>query len=774
MADFLPYPGSQPAAAQGQGQGATPQISGPQFAGPQHGAPPPIVATTAGDVFDLKSLFALLMRRKYLVAAVVLGFVSFVALIVEQIEPQYRGETEIIVDNTGGGAIAGLGGLLETFGADRGSIQTEASIIKSRELSEQVVAGLGLVDDPSFNPALKEDKGHPIKAAIDIARTLLFGPPAETPIEANPQALSRQEIVNRAVEEYLEQLSVITRTDSNVLVVRFDSPDPERAALVANTTVATYIADRREAAEAAQAKASLFLDRTLNELRGQVEQAEGEIERFRQENDVLSIGGVSVLKEQIVQLTSQAIRAAADRNQAEGRLLQAERLLRVNSGETANNLFQSGLINELKFQESNILRRIADLTTRFREQHPTVQAAGQELEEVRRSIRDEVRKIVIALENEVQIAIGREAEIRDEISAVERDIRAQGAAELKLRTLEAGAQSAQSLFEKALERLNLIGIQDDVTASEDIRVISLAVVPEDPFAPRKEIILSAALLVGGAAGVLLAVLLEIMRTGFRSVGQVEQVLNLPVLSVVPEIDRDPLEVLANYDPLFDPLGSAYSESVRKLRTTLSLIDAQGPPRSIMLTSALSGEGKSTISLSLAFVAARIGQRVLIIDCDLRNPTIHKRVGRYEGPGLIDYLIDAAPIEEVIELDLEGGYYFISAGTRSTMAADLILSQKLPELIEEAMEEFDLVILDSPPVAPVSDSLFLSRLVDRVIYVVRSEKTPRDIASDGLQDLREAGGRIAGVVVSQAEWKDLAYGPYYEDTTAVTMARNHAA
>ena len=127
---------------------------------------------------------------------------------------------------------------------------------------------------------------------------------------------------------------------------------------------------------------------------------------------------------------------------------------------------------------------------------------------------------------------------------------------------------------------------------------------------------------GAAIGVLLSVLMEILRSGFYSVAQVEQVLNLPVLSVVPLIDRDPMEALDHYNPINNPLAAAYAESVRKLRTTMALIDPAGAPRSVMLTSALSGEGKSTLSLSLAFVASRIGQRVLLIDCDLRNPTVH--------------------------------------------------------------------------------------------------------------------------------------------------------
>ena len=134
----------------------------------------------------------------------------------------------------------------------------------------------------------------------------------------------------------------------------------------------------------------------------------------------------------------------------------------------------------------------------------------------------------------------------------------------------------------------------------------------------------------------------------------------------------------------------------------------------------------------------------------------------------------ASMEDIVEFDLSGGHYFVAAGAKAAMAADLILSERLGHLIEDAQQEFDLVILDSPPVAPVSDALFLSRLVERVIYVVRSEKTKREVASESLRDLREAGGGVAGIVLSQADWTDVAYGPYYEETVPMPRLRHRSA
>jgi len=757
MVQFLPQPQTP--------QQTFPGPNAPSFHAVNAPAPPP-----SNDVFDLKSLLAILLRRKLLVLTVIVVFVGLVAVILEQIEPVYRGEAEVIVS---GGQQRAIDSLIDDFGLDRGSIQTEASIIRSRELSEKVVQELGLVDDPTFNTALRREQPHPLATAFGLLRAMIgLGDSVPAPEPRRP--LSESERLNGAVEAFQDELNVITRTNSNVLIVRFSDSDPERAALVANTVVDTYVADRRASDLAAAERASAFLDRTLSELRNDVVAAEEEVERFREDSALLASGGLGVLRERLVQLSNQAVRASSDRALAEARLIQAEQLLTASpEGDAAAGL-QSGLINELKFQESNILRRIADLKTRFRDQHPSVQAANDELREVRKSIRDEVRKLVIGLENDLEVARQREADIANELDALERRVANQNAAEIRLQSLQEAAVSARDLYEKALERLNLVQIRDDVSAEQDIRIISNAVVPEEPFAPKKGIILVAALVVGAALGVMLSVLMEILRKGFYTVSQAEQVLNLPVLSVVPEIDDDPMEALAHYDPMIHPLAAAFAESVRKLRTTIALIDPAGPPRSIMLTSALSGEGKSTLSLSLAYVAARIGQRVLLIDCDLRNPTIHKRVGRYEGPGLVEYLLGEAGLEDIVEFDLSSGHYFIAAGGKSAMAADLILSDRLGELMEEAGREFDLVILDSPPVAPVSDSLFLARLVDRVVYVVRSEKTAREVAADGLQDLREAGGMVTGVVLSQADWNDVAYGPYYDEAPSMPALRRRPA
>ena len=341
------------------------------------------------------------------------------------------------------------------------------------------------MDDPSIKPALQRDQPSVVKTTLSLINAL-FGERTETvPAEEPPATLSEDDKLNRAVEELLDNMMVITRTNSNVIVVRYADSDPERAALVANTAVETYIADRQASDDAAAERANEFLERTLNELRAGVEQAEQEIVAFREDSGLLGLGGLSVIREKVVQLANQAIRARADRALAEARMIQAERLLLSAPEDDASQGLQSGLVNELKFQETNILRRIADLKTRFREQHPSVIAARDELQEIQRAIRDEVRKIVIGYENELQVARQREREVDAELGDLEQQIARQNAAEVQLESLKEAAVSARDLYEKALERLNIVQLRDDVTTDQDIRVISNAVVPEEPFAPRK-------------------------------------------------------------------------------------------------------------------------------------------------------------------------------------------------------------------------------------------------------------------------------------------------
>ncbi len=281
----------------------------------------------------------------------------------------------------------------------------------------------------------------------------------------------------------------------------------------------------------------------------------------------------------------------------------------------------------------------------------------------------------------------------------------------------------------------------------------------------------AALLVSLVVGVALALILEFLDSGFRSVTQIENATGLTVLGATPRLARRDRR-RPPHEVAIDRPGSSYSEAVRSIRTALMLSDPDNPPRTVLVTSAVSGEGKSALSLSLAALAARSGQRCIVVDADMRHPTIHSMLGQKNEAGLSEHLAGHAELEDVIEIEPRSGVHFISAGGRAGQPADLIGAPQMRQLLQTLARLYDLVILDTPPLLAVSDSLLLARHVDHALYVVRWEKTRRETAVAGIRQLIDAGAPNAAMVLAQVDvTKQARYG--YRDSSYYYSYDHHS-
>jgi capsular exopolysaccharide synthesis family protein len=243
--------------------------------------------------------------------------------------------------------------------------------------------------------------------------------------------------------------------------------------------------------------------------------------------------------------------------------------------------------------------------------------------------------------------------------------------------------------------------------------------------------------------------LDFLDSGFRTVRQIEELTGMPAVGTIPKIakaDRalEPHQIAARKP------NSIFSEAVRSVRVSLMLSGVDRAPKTILVTSSVSGEGKTSLSLSLTSLAAHIGQRAIILDCDFRRASVHTTLGASNEIGLSNYLSGQAELNDVIEVDEDTGLYYISAGGRVPHPTDLLGSQKMHKLLERLEEAFDLVILDSPPLLAVADALVLARRVDRVLFVVRWEMTRHDFVAAAVKQIVETGANIGGLVLSQVD------------------------
>ena len=737
----------------------------------------------AQEVLDLRHLLGALRRHKILIAGTMFAITSLAVLFVNQITPLYKAEAQLVIEASRQNVVD-IEAVIQGLNPDWMTNETEAAVIGSRELAIKAVERLNLANSPLFN----SDLGPPPKKGLvaslvgsvkallpewvfDPAR-LFGGGRAEEAEEAPAVELSPEEsralALHQATDAYLGGLSVVPEESSRVITVQYNSPDPQMAALAANTTAEIYILDQLSTRGEATLQATEWLSERVNEMRDRVVDSETRLEEFRRESGIVEVGGATIYQRQRAALNEELILARTQRAEAKARYGQINDLLEAGEGiDTVAAVLGSPLIQNLRGQEATVVRKIAVLRTQYREGHPQMQLTLTELADLREKIAIEVGRIVDNLGNELEIAQVREVNLEREVRRLDNLLGEQNQAEVTLRGLESEVRANKQLYETLLTRFKETSVQhDEMLQQADARIISRATVPGGPYYPRKRLMIMAALVVSLVIGVALALISELLDFGFRNLSQIETYTGLPTMGVVPMISGLKAQGKLPHEIAVERPNSAYGEAIRTLRTGLLLSRADQPPRSVIVTSSVPGEGKTATALALACTAAKASQKVIIIDCDLRHSMLHVCFDCPNGVGLSDYLAGQAALEDVIEIDPRSGVHFITAGSRAPNPPDLLGSREAIELLQRLTQLYDMVVLDTPPLLAVSDALVLVRHVDKTLFLVRWEKTRRDVVLMGLKQVIEAGADLAGIVLSlvdvrkQAKYDYTAASGYY--------------
>lgn len=727
-------------------------------------------APATGRELTLRQLIGLLWRRKMLIlGAVVLG-TGLAVLAVRNMTPIYEAEARIVLEparaNIAGGSVESV---VKGLSPDIYTFETEAEVIMSRSLAVQVVDRLDLTRNPLFNPALR----HEEKGLFDSLRDLIpdswlavfrsseepeeAGAPEE---ELSPEQLEAQ-LRDEIADNFARNLYVDTATRSRVLFIHYSSRDPRMAALAANTAADVYILDQLNAKYEAAERANAWLSDRVNELRQRVETSSKALEDYRRQAGI--VGGSDAFTQQLAQLNTELIGARNEYAETKARYDQVQVLLASPDGiETAAAVLESPLIQRLREQETEVVRKIAELKTQVREEHPKMQLAVSELEDLRAKIGTEVRKIVTNLGNELEIARVRVGNLETEVSRLSSRINEQNQVEITVRELQAVADTDRELYETVLARFKEIDVQQRDIIQPDARVISYATVPDRPSRPNKKLIVTAAFLISTILGLALAFLREHLDLGFRTLEQLEAVVGMPTIALIPRIGRAAGKVAAG-DFVLEKPNSAFAESLRTLRTALLLSNVDRPPKIVLFTSAIPGEGKTLTALATARAAAKSGQRVLLLDCDLRKPSLHEILGARNDIGLVQYLAHERSVEDIVQLDFKSGMHYILSGPQVPNPSDVLASDQMRGLFRALAEIYDLILVDSPPALAVSDALVLARMADVTIFLVQWERTRREAAAAAVKRLRETGATIAGLVLTQVDMRK--HDRYYHRETA---------
>ena len=571
----------------------------------------------------------------------------------------------------------------------------------------------------------------------------------EAAMSPDEQAAALLESVTSA---YRAGLSVVPKDRARVIYVSYTSTDPEMAALGANTSAEVYILDQLETKGEASSRAGKWLSDRVNEMRRRVIESERRLEEFRRDVGIIEIGGATLYQQQLASLSEEMVLTRTQRAESEARYEQVQEILAEGGDiDSVAAVLDSRLIQNLREQEATLGAKIAELSTQFRPNHPKMKLAQTEIVGLEEKIQIEVDKIATNLGNELKISRVREANLQREVNRLEELLDEQKEAEVTLRALESEVRANKQIYETLLSRFKETNVQrDDVLQQADARIISRANVPGSPFYPKRSVMILAAFVVSLVIGIAISLIAEFLDSGFRSPNQIEHLTGLPTIGLIPTVEKLAQRGKRPHEIALEKPNSTYGEAIRTLRTALLLSQVDHPPRSIVVTSSVPGEGKTATALSLAATAARSAQKAIVIDCDLRHPSLHNYLDHPNHVGVGDYLASLATLEVVIEIDPRSGVHFITGGNRAPNPTDLLGSAEMHQLLDQLTRIYDLVVIDTPPLLAVSDALVMVRHVDKTVFLVRWEKTRRESAMVGLKTVMEAGADLAGVLLTQVD------------------------
>jgi exopolysaccharide transport family protein len=713
---------------------------------------------TAERPFDPRHVLHFLWRRWKLIAAIAaLTLLAGTISLLREV-PRYTATTLVLLDphrDKPGGADGA-----PTIDLDFNVIESQIAIVQSAMLLRRVVEKERLYEDPEFGVA--PPSGKPAPSLLAGAAAIFSGGPKkpdDEPVQQAPEAKGDEISAARiqaSVGALMAATSVGRAGQAYVLSISVVSVDPARAARLANAITDAYAVDQLDARLDATKRASAWFADRLEELKNQVREAEEAVARYRDENGLTQTSpNITLNQQQLADLNARLVAARTEvaEKKARADLLQA---LQAKGGkiDAFPELASSGFLAQLRAQEADVARREADLVSRYGDQHPLVVNVRAEHREVLRAIAAEIARQAANVTNEYELAKARLAGIEQTLKEVSGQTGTDARTAITLRELERTASVNKALYEDFLQRAKATQEQSTFQA-RDTRVITPAVPPTIPSSPRKGRVLGISAVLGLVLGIGSAVLMELLSAGFTSTRQIEETLELPVLTSVGRLGRNELAVdgrttsIPRYVVL-KPL-SRISEAMRALRSGVHMTDVDKPPKVVQITSSVPSEGKTTIALALAASAASSKLRVLFVDADLRRPSASRLLGIEGKKGLVDLLLGEAAAGEAIGYDEDLQIWTLPAGSKSQSPADLMSSERMKGLIETFRTSFDYVVIDSPPVAPVVDTLILSRLVDKTVFVVRWGSTHRDVVQRSLEQL-SPHREVAGIVLNMVNQK----------------------
>jgi capsular exopolysaccharide synthesis family protein len=709
-----------------------------------------------GNEIDLRHYWQIISPRKWSIVGLAVAVSLLTTLVVFAMTPIYRASATLLIESQPANVVS----IQEVYGLDTRNLDylatqnylaTQTTIMGGRPIAEAVVDDLDLVEQPEFRPEYQ-----PPLIDLNWPSWLPFGMQKK----ASPPPQNERE---RAVDAYVGKLSIVPVQNTHLVRVQFNSADPNLAARVADAHAKAYIDSTLNRRADATKSAAEWLAARVDSLRKDLQASEASLQAYREQEQIVDVTGLKSLPAaEISNLSSRLLEVRQALATAQIAYLQVTPA----AGQKGDLLGVPALLADegmrrAREAQATAQQAVAELEKRYGPSSPKMIAAQSELAQATANLNNQAQNVVESIRKRYEAAKSEEAAIVAALNRAGQQYQKVGRKESKLETLQRAVDTNRQLYDLFFKRLSETSATGDL-ASPRASIVEPAVVPRVPAKPKKLLIVSIATLLTLLFGVGVALLLASLDNTVKSSRNVEEKLKRPLLGMVPLLEGRALRAVSTIGKSDETRDTdpRFTEAMRTIRTAISLDNLDKPHKIILVTSTVGSEGKSVIALNLAVAFAQ-GERTLLIDADMRRSSVGKMLGLpRDALGLSELLINNARLAECVigtgvkHLDV------ISTGFIPPDPLHLISSSRMTSALKVLAHRYSRIVIDCPPILPVSDAALLSKHADCVLYVVKSDATAVPQISHGLGLLERVNAPILGIVLTQFDVRKADKYAYY--------------
>lgn len=710
------------------------------------------------DEIDVRENLSLMLRTLLKHKWSVIGLTAVVIVVayfyIASMQPVYHSTATLLIEAQPASPVS-----IEKIVNERrddGYYNTQYEILRSRDLAEQVIRRLSLDTHPEFNPPKKEEDKEPLFTISWPDWLNIDWLKGKSEEEMQPQSTGVS--FNGIVNAFSHRLTIEPISRSQLVRIGFEAHDPKLAAAVANAVSEVYIERDRAARLQLTVQASENLADRLRDLRETLETSERQLQAFREHENLLDVSGVRTLAAtQLSGLNGQLVDMERQLTQSKVLYDQVIALRNVSLDRLASLpiIMEDGLYRSLKTIESDLQRELSSLSERYGPNHVKILEAKANLEETRNHIAKHIQSIADRVVKDYEVTQANFALLSETMERAKQEMQQINRKEYRLNVLSREVSANRELYDLFLRRIKETSISGDLQLAS-ARVVDSALEPAFPAKPAKDKYLLLAACFGIALGVMWAFLREFFDNTIKEVEDLEGRMAFPVLGSLPKLDFAKKSNASDQASLFgfeNAPDSEFAESMRTIRTGLLLSGLDSAQKMVVVTSSMPGEGKSTVAMNLALSLGNMA-KVLLVDADLRNPSLAEVCGLDESAiGLSQLASGMNEFSECIhELPNNPNIQLMPAGFKPPNPLELLSSMRFAGLLVQFNEQFDYVIVDSPPALPFSDAMVLSTYASDVVYVVQANATAYRSVQQGIKKLNTVKASLTGVVLNQVNSK----------------------